>query len=261
MEVGKGFSPRLSSAPAALHALGVSVALFDSLPRVAFFLKDRRLRYVQANAAMLELCGARSRADLIGKTAADMFQAPVSARHEALDRQVMRTRKPIKDRLDFCARASGPPAWLISGRWPVEDGDGEIVGVAGMARILDSERRQPMYERLAVAIDYMHANFAAPFAMGEMARRAGVSPGQLKRDFVNLFGIPPRRYLTKIRLEAAVDLLAAGGPIIEVAHACGYPDQSAFTRRFRAAVGMSPSEYRNASAVGSARDNILRMFA
>jgi len=42
-----------------------------------------------------------------------------------------------------------------------------------------------------------------------------------------------------------------GGPIVNVAHACGFADQSAFTRRFRATIGMSPSEYRRMHLAGA----------
>ncbi len=232
------------------HSLDMSESLLESLPRTPFFVKDQALRYVRANSAMVDLCGAASRAELMGKTERDLFPEPVRARNEALDRQVMRTIKPLRDRLDLCVRMQAPPVWLLSGRWPVIASNGEVVGVACIARILEAERRQPAYERLSVALDYLHANFAAPFDIAEMARRAGVSSCQLKRDFASVFGVPPRRYLTKIRLEAALDKLAYGGPIVDVAHACGYPDQSAFTRRFRAAVGMSPSAYRDARLVG-----------
>lgn len=84
----------------------------------------------------------------------------------------------------------------------------------------------------------------APLDIASLARDVGISVSQLERDFVHLFGLPPRRYLTKIRFEAAVEMLRMGKPIGEIAYACGYEDQSAFTRRFRMAFGVSPSEYR-----------------
>ena len=34
--------------------------------------------------------------------------------------------------------------------------------------------------------------------------------------------------------------------VAEVAHACGYSDHSAFTRQFRATVGLTPREFRRA---------------
>ena len=67
-----------------------------------------------------------------------------------------------------------------------------------------------------------------------------------------------RRYVAKVRFEAALDLLRSGRPVTEVAHACGYADQSAFTRRFRASIGMSPSEYRR-SIIG--RDDTGGVYA
>jgi AraC-like DNA-binding protein len=33
-------------------------------------------------------------------------------------------------------------------------------------------------------------------------------------------------------------------PIVEVALACGFSDQSAFTRQFKTTTGLTPSEYR-----------------
>ena len=78
------------------------------------------------------------------------------------------------------------------------------------------------------------------------ARRAGVSVSQLERDFMALFGVPPRRYLAKVRLDAALEMLLTDAPLADIAQACGYADQSAFGRRFQAALGMSPSRYRHA---------------
>src|SRR5262249_34472053 len=117
--------------------------------------------------------------------------------------------------------------------------------VASVARILEApDRRHPTYERLALVVEHIKANFTQPIEVTDLARRAGVSVSQLERDFVNLFGVSPRRYITKVRLDAALELLREGGPIVDISHACGYSDQSAFTRRFRSLVGMSPTAYR-----------------
>lgn len=221
--------------------------LFDSLPDALLVVKDRALRIQCANAAMIDLCGAPSKADLLGKTSRELFPDQVSARQDALDHQVMRTRKPATDQLERLVRRNGKPVWLMCGRWPVLDADGEVVGVASLSRVLETKRRELVFERVAAAVEYLTANLGARFEFAEMAHRARVSPGQLKRDFVSVFGQPPRQYLAAIRLEAALDRLMTGMPIVEVAHACGYPDQSSFTRRFRAATGLSPSEYRRNS--------------
>ena len=54
-----------------------------------------------------------------------------------------------------------------------------------------------------------------------------------------------RSLLTKARIDAASTLLLdESRSVAEIAQACGYGDQSAFTRQFKATVGATPSAYR-----------------
>jgi AraC-like DNA-binding protein len=46
-----------------------------------------------------------------------------------------------------------------------------------------------------------------------------------------------------VRVAKARDLLAAGGRPVDVAHACGFCDQSHLNRWFRAVVGITPGKY------------------
>jgi transcriptional regulator GlxA family with amidase domain len=121
-----------------------------------------------------------------------------------------------------------------------------------------ADRRQTTYERLALILDHVHAHIASPVDVADLAKLVGISVSQLERDFIAVLGLPPRRYVTNVRFEAALELLKSGDSIADVAHACGYSDQSAFTRRFRAAVGMSPREYRRAHFFETADLRALR---
>lgn len=227
---------------------GFVESLLDSLPRTPFYTKDKSLRFVGANAAMLELCGAPSRDALIGKSGADFFPAAVAARHEAYERRVITTLRPLHDQLDHCIPLSGPPVWLLLNHWPLIR-DGQAVGIVCIARALeDSRRAASPYERLAVVVDAIRADISVQLDVKALADRVGISVSQLERDFVELFGLPPRRYQIKLRIDSARDQLRSGAAIADIAYACGYCDQSAFTRRFRAEVGMSPSEFRRLHA-------------
>lgn len=235
----------------AIEAFSVPLVedILNHLPNAPFFAKDKSLRYVAANEAMLDLCGVKSREEFIGKTARDFFPDFARRRYEILDRQVMRTLQPIRDQLHLSVRTRGLPVWLLFGRWPVIGPRRQIQGVVAIARNLNApERRHPKYERLAVAVEHIQTNFEAPLDVAALARRAGMSVSRLERDFTSLFGLPPRRYLTKVRFEAALTMLLGDQPIVDIAHACGYSDQSSFTRAFRMAAGMSPSEYRRTHA-------------
>jgi AraC-like DNA-binding protein len=69
---------------------------------------------------------------------------------------------------------------------------------------------------------------------------------QLSRDFRAVFGASPYRYLVFRRLDAARGMIMAGGAIADVAHACGFADQSHLTRHFRKAFGLTPQAWRRA---------------
>jgi PAS domain S-box-containing protein len=219
-------------------------ALFDRLD-VPFFLKDRHLVYVAANPAMARLCGFADPSALVGRRAADLFPRAEAERFEALDRGVMHSGRPLHDRLEHVASGRGRPAWLLYSRVPVHDHLGRVAGVAASARRLDErERRAPRFARLAAAVDWLEAHLAAPLDLPSLARAAGVSPAQLERDFRNAFGMPPRRFQHKLRIERACAALAGSASVAEIALACGFADQSAFTRRFRAIAGCTPSAWR-----------------
>jgi PAS domain S-box-containing protein len=229
-------------------------SFFDPLPGACFFSKDAALRFTSANAAMVQLCGVRDRTEVIGRSARDFFAEPTREGYERAERRAMRTGRLCTTRLDLCVRLRGRPVWLLLHHWPIFQG-GKPTGVVTIARSLDlPDHRQAIYARLAAALGYLHANFGAAFSYREFAASAGVSLSQLQRDFVQVLGQTPRAYLTSVRFETALDMLAEKRPVVEVAHACGYADQSAFTRRFRCAIGTSPMQYSRSCAVNSELD-------
>jgi len=77
-----------------------------------------------------------------------------------------------------------------------------------------------------------------------LAQQAGLSVAQLERHCVRVFKLTPRQLLAKIRIEAAMHLFKTNDNIAEVGLACGYTDQSAFTRQFKTMVGLTPGHYR-----------------
>jgi hypothetical protein len=64
--------------------------------------------------------------------------------------------------------------------------------------------------------------------------------GRIRR----VFQLTPHQALTKIRIEAAMYQLRGTTPIGAISMACGFSDQSALARQFKAIVGVPPSVYR-----------------
>ena len=80
--------------------------------------------------------------------------------------------------------------------------------------------------------------------MSDIAKIAGLSTKQLERLTHRTLGLPPRAILQRLRIEHAVRLMGTTSMTMgEIAHACGFYDQSSFTRQFRSILGLPPGAY------------------
>ncbi len=81
--------------------------------------------------------------------------------------------------------------------------------------------------------------------VADLADQVGYSPFHFSRLFTARVGIGPGQYLTAVRIDRAKRLLLEGSaPVIDVATAIGFDSLSSFTRRFGAAVGVTPARLR-----------------
>lgn len=81
----------------------------------------------------------------------------------------------------------------------------------------------------------------------EWAFELGCDPRTLHRLFVQELGMSFVQWRQHIRLRTAMEWLAAGKPVVDVAFDLGYQNQSAFTTMFRRNMGMAPSDFVKAS--------------
>ena len=98
--------------------------------------------------------------------------------------------------------------------------------------------------RLARAMQQMHADFARPWTMTQLARAAALSRSSFFERFTRTVGVPPMEYLLAWRMAVAKDLLRRHDfGISEVARRVGYGSGSTFSTAFRRHVGQPPSRY------------------
>lgn len=96
------------------------------------------------------------------------------------------------------------------------------------------------------ALRLLHTEPAAPWTVGELARRTKISRSTLAKRFADLLGEPPLTYLTRWRMTLAADLLVEqeSSTVAHVARAVGYTDPFAFSVAFKRLRGTNPSEFR-----------------
>lgn len=94
------------------------------------------------------------------------------------------------------------------------------------------------------ARDVMDARYGEALDLDILAAEAGYSRYHFAREFHAAFGETPRAYLSRRRVERAKDLLAhVNLTVTEVCMIVGFSSLGSFSRRFRALVGCSPSEF------------------
>lgn len=93
--------------------------------------------------------------------------------------------------------------------------------------------------------DRLDSEWDRNLSLAELAQRPGVHPVHLARAFRAAYGTSVGEFRRAKQLKAAQDrLLGSNEDILEVALACGFADQSHFSKAFRRAFGISPSRYR-----------------
>ena len=225
------------------RALDAFVDLVDGLPQVMAAAKDTAGRYAYVNRGFAERVGRRTR-DILGRTVEDFFAPELAASYAAQDAEVLRTGTPLQGHLELIVRADGRLGWYLTSKTRLLADDGEVVGVAVMSVDLQSQM-DSAHSGLAAALDAVRAEIDHPWRVGELADIAGLSTTQLERLCRRTLGMAPRGVLQRLRLEHAVLLLSTTALTAgEIASACGFYDQSSFTRQFRSVLGLTPGAYR-----------------
>ncbi len=101
----------------------------------------------------------------------------------------------------------------------------------------------PLYaRRVDAAVDHVVQNPDLPLTLEDVAAVAGFSPFHFHRVFAATTGETLHAFVTRVRLERALHLMAhrRTASLTEVALACGFSSSSHFSRTFRARYGVSP---------------------
>lgn len=223
----------------------------DLMHDTAFFVKDAAGRYVVVNQSLVERHGLTAKAQMLGKRPCDVCPGDFGRIPTEQDAQVLRTGRPIIERLELFWRRPQLPVWGLTSKIPVRDDKGRVTGLIGISKDLTAlVGREEVPAGVALALRGLESSYDKRVSPSSLARMAGMSPVRFARIIKRIHGISPMQLITKTRISAGSRLLReTETPVVEIAMACGFADHSAFTRAYRAVTGMSPTEYRRMSRV------------
>jgi len=103
-----------------------------------------------------------------------------------------------------------------------------------------------LQESIKRAIEYINGNYYRPnLSLGEVSEVANLSPYYFSHQFKNELGTTFIEYLTKVRIERAIELLKdLRLSIAQVSFAVSYQDPNYFSKVFKKYVDISPAEFR-----------------
>lgn len=222
----------------------------DLMHDTAFFIKDSSGRYVVVNQSLVERHGLKDKAQMIGRRPCEICPGDYGLIPTEQDAQVLRTGRPIIERLELFWRRPHLPVWGLTSKLPIRDESGSITGLIGISKELASPiHPDEIPSGLARALRHLETAYDSPVSPSALAGMAGMSPVRFARAIKRIYEITPMQMITKTRITAGCRLLReTDASIAQIALDCGFADHSAFTRAFRAMIGITPTRFR-----GSAR--------
>jgi PAS domain S-box-containing protein len=226
--------------------------LFDEVRDTVYFVKNEAGLYVFVNETLVKRCGLEKKEDLLGKSAGEVFPSPLGQDFQSQDEVILAGGAAIRNQLERHMYPDGNQGWCLTWKRALRSAEGEIIGLSGISRDVGGETSSARdLGSIAVVLEYIREHLDQPLRLSDLAEAAGLSPYQVSQRLEGLLGLTPKQYIRRCRIEAACHALETSKESLsEIALACGFSDQSSFTRQFGQTVGMTPKVYRD-RALGS----------
>ena len=223
----------------------------DLMQDTAFFIKDASGRYLVVNQSLVERHGLADKSQMIGRRPCDVCSGDFGRVPTEQDTLVLRTGRPIIERLELFWRRPGMPVWGLTSKLPIRDEHGRVTGLIGISKDLTAlVSREEVPAAVAQALRHLETAYDSPVSPSSLARKAGMSAARFARVIKRIHGLSPMQLITKTRITAGSRLLReTDAAIAEIALECGFSDHSAFTRAFRAVTGLSPTGHRRQNTI------------
>jgi len=224
--------------------------MFNQLPGIYFCVKDLQSRLIWGNQALFERLNV-TEDEITGTIDTQYFPQHISDSFVNDDQEVIRTGKPLLNRVAVWYNEQRILDWFVKNKFPLRDASEKIIGLIVSIQNYEGMRdAQTPFSDLNRAIEYIRAHPREKIPVEDLAKLSGKSSRHLNRQFHSAFGLSVQKFLTKTRVQAASDaLIRTNQSISEIALDFGFCDQSAFTRQFHDYTGVTPRRFRKQHSI------------
>ena len=121
-----------------------------------------------------------------------------------------------------------------------------IAEICTLSNTITKDHKEIPHNVFAIikAMEYINLHYTENINFHTLAETCNLSYSTFFRTFKNVSHSTPVQYLSKCRIEKAVDMITENKYThTEIAQACGFYDSSHFTKAFKALMGKSPKQF------------------
>ena len=225
----------------------IATALFQVLPDVIFWIKDKDGRFVYVNKAFCHDMAVMSSVQMVGLKDEDIFPKELAKVFQRGDEEVLASGVPMWDKSELVSNRLGQVEWRSTSKIPLCDVSGKWIGTAGISRKMgrvDESLGPTRHHKIAIIVEAIYEHLDKRIGVAELAVAAAVSVSTLERLFKEHMNTTPRQFILQVKMSAACDrLINSGLQVKEIAASLGYEEHANFTRAFTKVMAMSPRSY------------------
>jgi len=195
--------------------------LFAHMPDTAFFIKDAAGRYIAVNRSLLERHGLRDKSQMLGRRPCDICPGDFGRIPAQQDAHVLRTGRPIIERLELQWHSPHKPIWCLTTKLPMRDAAGTVTGLIGISKDVRSPvAPQDIPTGVAAALAQLEAGYADPLTPSELARIAKLPPARFARIIKRINAPASRLKNSRRGVKSEFLSFSAGNNSRVVRHGC-----------------------------------------
>ena len=128
--------------------------LFDCVPGLSFFAKDRDGVLLAANEHLVSLYGFESEEAFIGHTDFDLLPRRLAEKYRRDDLAIMESREPATKIVELFLNRQGIPSWFLTSKYPILSSSDEVLGIMGIIQDYHQYREKfPVDQGINKALD------------------------------------------------------------------------------------------------------------
>jgi transcriptional regulator GlxA family with amidase domain len=158
----------------------------------------------------------------------------------------MDTGAPLVNKIELVIRQDRSTEWFATTKVPLADFAGEVSGIEGICRYLKKAKTPDEKAlRMPAVMAHIMEHYAERIEIPALAAMASLSVKQFERKFKQEYKEVPIKYIQRIRMDAACQLLAMTQlSIAQVSRETGFYDSSHFSNQFCKYTGQTPKAFR-----------------